>query len=75
VTIYCVVPEVLQADLYDKLVEHYKDDPGVEVIVDRRGGPDRRDKGAPPPEDTKREVRDRRRRRPAGTFPSVEAPE
>jgi hypothetical protein len=35
--IYCVVPEPLAGELYDKLVDYYKDDPNVEVIIDRRG--------------------------------------
>ena len=32
--IYCVVPPELADELYDKLVEHYKDNPNVTVIVD-----------------------------------------
>ena len=43
--IYCVIPQELEAELYEKLVEHYKDNPNVEVIVDRRSGPDRRSTG------------------------------
>lgn len=34
--IYCVVPEALADELYDKLVDYYKDDPNVKVIIDRR---------------------------------------
>ena len=34
--IYCVVPQALADELFDKLAEYYKDDPNVEVIVDRR---------------------------------------
>jgi hypothetical protein len=34
--IYCVVPEPLADELYDKLVDYYKDDPNVKVIIDRR---------------------------------------
>jgi hypothetical protein len=34
--IYSVVPEELADELYDKLVEYYKDDPNVKVIIDRR---------------------------------------
>ena len=34
--IYCVVPKPLAGELYPKLVEHYKNDANVEVIVDRR---------------------------------------
>ena len=40
--IYCVIPPELETELYEKLVEHYKDNPNVEVIIDRRSGPDRR---------------------------------
>ena len=32
--IYCVVPKALADELYPKLVEHYKDDANVTVIVD-----------------------------------------
>jgi len=34
--IYCVVPRPLADELYPKLVDHYKDDENVTVIVDRR---------------------------------------
>ena len=40
--IYCVIPRELEAELFDKMVEYYKDNPNVTVIVDRRDGPDRR---------------------------------
>jgi hypothetical protein len=64
--IYCVVPQELADELYDKLVDHYRDDPNVKVIVDRRESPERRDRG-------RRSSRgDRRRRRVAGTFPPIE---
>ena len=43
--IYCVIPRELADELYDKMVEYYKDNPNVEVIVDRRDGPDRRKQG------------------------------
>lgn len=69
--IYCVVPQALADELYDKLADYYKDDPGVEVIIDRREGPDRRqgtNSGG------KREVRDRRRPRATGSFPPIEPP-
>jgi hypothetical protein len=70
--IYCVIPAELADQLYDKMVDYYKDNPNVEVIVDRREGPDRRDGkdyGG------QRVLRDRRRRRIPGTFPEIEAPE
>jgi hypothetical protein len=70
--IYCVVPRELVDELYDKLVDYYKDNPNVTVIVDRREGPDRR-KGKSA--GGKREVRDRRRARIPGTFPETEPSE
>ena len=72
--IYCVVPEPLADELYDKLAKYYEDDPNVEVIVDRRTGPDRRRNGSGPPAGEKRTIRDRRRARP-GTFPSTDLPD
>ena len=73
--IYCVIPRELEAELFEKMVEYYRDNPNVEVILDRREGSDRRDG----PEDgsfrERRETRDRRRRRAAGTFPDIEAPD
>ena len=68
--IYCVIPRGLEADLYEKMVEYYKDNPNVTVIVDRRSGEDRRRGRA---FGGKREVRDRRRARIPGTFPDVDA--
>jgi hypothetical protein len=70
--IYCVIPHELEAELLDRMVEYYKDNPHVTVIVDRREGPDRR-KGRSP--GGKREIRDRRRPRVPGTFPKTEAPD
>ena len=69
--IYCVVPEALSDELYDKLVEYYSDDPNVEVIVDRRHS-ERRRSGDEPPEDQQRELRDRRRRTVPGEFPELD---
>ena len=34
--IYCVVPQELAPELYEKLADYYADDPNVEVIIDRR---------------------------------------
>ncbi len=65
--IYCVVPEPLEGELFEKLVAYYADDPNVEVIVDRRKS-ERRTVGDAPPEGTQRETRDRRRPRVAGEF-------
>ena len=75
--IYCVIPPELADELFDKMVEYYKDNPNVTVIIDRRVGPDRRN----------RQERGRRRaqraaRRSAtgagraipGTFPETDGP-
>jgi hypothetical protein len=69
--IYCVVPKPLADELYPKLVEHYKDEANVTVVVDRREF-DRRARygrsGATSDEDVsqRRIVRDRRRARVPG---------
>ena len=62
--IYCVVPQALADELYDRLADYYKDDPSVEVIVDRRA-----QGGEPGTHDPHKE---KRRRRVAGTFPPIE---
>jgi hypothetical protein len=82
--IYCVVPEALADELYDKLVDYYKDDPNVKVIIDRRSKDRRKERdrrnerrGDDPAvvvEDEKiprRTVRDRRNRRAPGSFPPM----
>ncbi len=66
--IYCVVPEELAPELYDKLADYYESDPNVEVIIDRRKG-ERRDAGDG---GGQRQVRDRRRPRVPGEFPPIE---
>ncbi len=73
--IYCVIPRELEAELYDKMVEYYKDNPNVTVIVDRREGPDRRSARADAETKEKRKTRDRRRPRVPGTFPDTDVPE
>jgi hypothetical protein len=70
--IYCVIPRELEADLYDKMVEYYKDNPNVTVMIDRREGPDRRDGKS---YGGLRETRDRRRPRASGTFADTAEPE
>ena len=70
--IYCVIPRELEDELFDKMVEYYKDNPNVSVIVDRRTGPDRRTKRET---GGKRETRDRRRPRIPGTFLEAESDE
>jgi hypothetical protein len=73
--IYCVIPPELADELYDRMVEYYKDNPNVTVIIDRRSGPDRRNRrGADDFPTEKREIRDRRRPRIPGTFPDTDAP-
>jgi hypothetical protein len=73
--IYCVIPPELEDELYDRLVEYYKNNPNVEVIVDRRTGPDRRRGQAPGEFKDQRKTRDRRRGRIPGTFPGTDIPE
>ena len=73
--IYCVIPRELEDELYAKMVDYYKDNPNVTVIVDRREGPDRRAGQDPAEFKEKRTVRDRRRARVTGTFPDTDAPE
>ena len=73
--IYCVIPRELADDLYDKMVEYYKDNPNVTVIVDRREGSDRRSGQDGSEFKERRQTRDRRRARVTGTFPSTDVPE
>lgn len=66
--IYCVIPEALADELFDKLTRYYADDPNVEVIVDRRKA-SRREPGSSG--GGKRELRDRRRPRATGDIPPL----
>ncbi len=66
--IYCVVPEALADELFDKLTDYYSDDPNVTVIVDRRKS-SRRESGSSG--GGKRAVRDRRRARIQGELPEL----
>ena len=73
--IYCVIPPELEDELYEKMVEYYKDNPNVTVIIDRRTGPDRRNrKGGGDAGHEQRRIRDRRRARIPGTFPETDGP-
>jgi hypothetical protein len=72
--IYCVIPQELAGELYDKMVEYYKDNPNVTVIIDRRDGPDRRAGKDAGEFKERREIRDRRRPRVTGTFPDTDPP-
>ena len=62
--IYCVVPPELGDQAYRRLVEHYKDNPNITVILDRRQGDRRRDRSG----GGEREQRDRRRHRLPGAL-------
>jgi hypothetical protein len=64
--IYCVVPRPLAGELYDTLADYYKDEPHVEVIVDRRG------QGGTLGDHDAHE--DRRRQRPKGSFGQIDPP-
>ncbi len=66
--IYCVVPEELADELLPKLASYYADDPGVEVIVDRRKSARR---GRSSSGGGNRELRDRRRPRVTGELPQL----
>jgi hypothetical protein len=74
--IYCVIPRELEAELFAKMIDYYKDNPNVTVIIDRRSGPDRRNRKGEVSEEVKeqRKTRDRRRPRVPGTFPETDAP-
>ena len=71
--IYCVIPRELEDELYDKMVEYYKDNPNVTVIVDRREGTDRRD-GHASTAASARSATGAGARIP-GTFPDTDDPE
>jgi hypothetical protein len=66
--IYCVVPEALSDELFEKLERYYADDPNVTVIVDRRRS-SRRDRSSSG--GGNRAVRDRRRPRVPGELPEL----
>ena len=71
--IYSVIPEELAPELYERLVEYYKDDPNVKVIIDRRKS-ERRARGTSESSE-QRTVRDRRRSRVPGEFPPIDTNE
>ena len=66
--IYCVVPEALADELFEKLADYYVADPNVTVIVDRRKSA-RRERN--PSGGGQRELRDRRRARIPGELPQL----
>ncbi len=73
--IYCVIPAELEVELFDKMVEYYRDNPNVTVVIDRREGPDRRHGRVTAEIAEQRETRDRRRARVPGTFADTDLPE
>jgi hypothetical protein len=66
--IYCVVPEALSDELFEKLTTYYADDANVTVIVDRRRS-ERRERGGTV--GGLRQVRDPRRSRVPGEIPDL----
>ena len=66
--IYCVVPQELAPELYDRLASYYAEDPNVKVIIDRREMERRTDEHP----GGQRTIRDRRRARIPGEFPPLE---
>jgi hypothetical protein len=74
--IYCVVPKPLADELYPRLVDYYKAEDNVTVIVDRREFDRRarysRSRKADTSEQQQRRiVRDRRRARVPGDLPPL----
>lgn len=66
--IFCVVPEALAGELFDKLTKYYAGDDNVTVIVDRRKASRRgRASGG-----GHRTLRDRRRHRVTGEMPALD---
>jgi len=70
--IYCVIPEEMADELYDRLDSYYAEDPNVKVIIDRRKG-ERRTGDEGSAERQQRTVRDRRRRGIPGEFPPIDS--
>lgn len=82
--IYCILPEELAAELHDLLRRHFRSQPGIEVVVERRAGErrrgERREAGRAAPVAERRGQRRRARERrtslvevapPAGLPPRV----
>jgi hypothetical protein len=74
--IYCVVPRPLADELYPKLVEYYKDEDNVTVILERREFDRRARYGRVrasdhDPATQRRVIRDRRRARVPGDLPAL----
>ncbi len=73
--IYCVIPEALEDELYQKMQAYYADDPNVEVIIDRRHTSRRGAGHDGSAASEQRVVRDRRRARITGDIPDSPAVE
>lgn len=71
--IYCVIPEEMADELYDRLATYYDQDPNVKVIIDRRKGERRTGETREEAAEQQRTVRDRRRRGIPGEFPPIDA--
>jgi hypothetical protein len=71
--IYCVIPEEMADELYDKLATYYADDANVRVIIDRRKGERRTGETAEEEAEHQRIIRDRRRRGIPGEVPAIDA--
>lgn len=69
--IYCVVPEEMADELYDRLATYYAEDANVRVIIDRRKG-ERRARDGTVAVAQQRTIRDRRRRGIPGEFPQID---
>ena len=67
-----MIPTELEAELYDRLVEHYRDNTNVQVIMERRTRTNRRRDST---YGGKRVIRDRRRARVPGTFLGTDPPD
>ncbi|MCD6725754.1 MAG: hypothetical protein LT070_00745 [Solirubrobacteraceae bacterium] len=66
--ILSVVPDELGDEVYEQLVRYYADEPGVEVMRDRR---QRGDRAGGPPIADESPFRGRRRRRVPGDHPPL----
>ncbi len=73
--IYCVIPHELEGELFARMTDRYRDNDGVEVILERRTGERDRRRGGAGATDERRVLRDRRRARAPGTFPRIDVPD
>ena len=71
--IYCVIPEALADELFEKMTAYYAEDGNVEVIIDRRKSSRRGGGSDGSAESEQRTVRDRRRARVPGDLPDTPA--